>query len=135
MLSPRHNRLATLFLLLVYVTASTFSGLLHSHSHDLAVDHVSHCERHNHGEDCRPGARDHGSEEGVDVAHRDAAHQPLHDDDCAVCRFLGHRTTPAEVVELDGSHQLSVQLTVICTHAPTESAPRSFHARAPPFVG
>jgi hypothetical protein len=32
-------------------------------------------------------------------------------------------------------HHLSVQLTVICTHAATESAPRSFHARAPPLVG
>jgi hypothetical protein len=129
MLSPRQNRLATLSLLLVYVTASTFSGLLHSHSHDCAVD------RHNHSECCRSGPHDHGFEEGVCLAHCEPAHQPLHDDDCAVCRFLGHRTTPAEVVEIDGLHHLSVQLPVVSTQAPSESTPRSFHARAPPLVG
>jgi hypothetical protein len=135
MLTARQNRLATISLLLAYLTASTFSGFLHDHHHGLALGHPSACGHHTesgHEACCTHGHGDVSRERAG--ASRDH-HQPPHNDECSVCRFLSHRSARIEIIELCGLPELSVQLTVFCAKQPTQFAPGSFHPRAPPLLG
>lgn len=132
MLSTRYNRLTSQLVIVAYVAASTLSGLFHSHadhdhaapSHGVAVCHHDEAEH-----DCQPD----------DVARGLISHptddNSWHDDDCAVCRFVGQRTMPIESGQVDLHYDLSVELAVVHSICTAIAVERTTHSRAPPLLG
>ena len=91
MLAKSQTRLTRGLLLVAYLLATSTAVLFHDHSspceHDHSLGPAAHCG----ADDC-----DHLAQSGID--HEEGAvdsgaslpsQDPLADDDCAVCRFLG----------------------------------------------
>jgi hypothetical protein len=140
---PRQHRLTTCLLLAAYLAANTFSGLFHDHSGEGHSGEGHACEGHLDGSaGCRHAAADHDSchdeHDSDDVAclSDDAADgNPLHDDECAVCRFVGQRVMAVQTGGLDCLCDLIVELTAVHAVQPSVTIARTMHSRAPPLPG
>jgi hypothetical protein len=135
MLHPRRFPLLSVLLLAAYVAASTFGGLFH--------DHAGH-GHHEADSGCQHGRAEHrcpGQPADEDDAHQVAGvsqeapdDDPLHDDDCEVCRFVAQKVVAVETASLERLCQLSVDLTTVDVSQPTAKVTRTTHSRAPPLA-
>ncbi|HEX3727543.1 MAG TPA: hypothetical protein VHV08_14920 [Pirellulales bacterium] len=140
MLRARCQRLTTFVLLSAYLAVNTVNGLFHDHA---SHSHVSH--GHESHEHCLATAwHEHGAaddehhepsgDESPGLSGRDVAHPALHDEDCAVCHFVGqptiHGDSPAPTVSTT-----SVELSVEHTSQTCVASARTVHSRAPPALG
>jgi hypothetical protein len=128
MLHARINRLATLGLLAVYVTASTLGGLFHDHAHvaDGCCTIASACHDHHDAAD------DHDEHEHAAACEHCGDSRLLGDDECCVCRFLGQRTTPVEPAAFVAVSDACTDVAIACPVQMPASFPRTLQSRAPP---
>ena len=137
MLRPHRHRWATLLLLAAYVAASTVGGLFHDHG-----SRCSHEERDQDAAACSQLAgdqRQHADDADADHLANEAGHRhggnPLHDDDCSVCRFVAQRVLACEVGTLDCSCELVVEFSpppALPAGCRCRSAPRTLALPRPP---
>jgi hypothetical protein len=115
--------------LAAFVAANTFSALWHDHSHDehVAVVPCDH-EHHDHAGACE----EHGAATSVSGQHHHAA---LHDDDCAVCRFVGQRSHLAASSAAVQSCPLAQRVELLPRRVPAETYVPAARPRAPPLPG
>lgn len=121
-------------MLAAYVAASTLGGLLHDHAGhghcDVAGCQQGTADRENPGH--RAGEADHAREvAGLNQDSPDG--DPLHDDDCVVCRFVAQRVVAVETASLERLCKLSVELSIIRVRQATAPIARTVHSRAPPL--
>jgi hypothetical protein len=139
MFYPRRHRWLTSSLVAAYLAANTLGGLLHDHADNGHGGH-GHLDGQAH---CQHGPSDHKCDQADDPASHDVADAtehsdhggPLHDDDCAVCRFAGQRVLAVETGPLERLCDLSVELTVVCARQIAATRAPTTHSRAPPPVG
>jgi hypothetical protein len=146
MIQPSQNRLLTCLLLAAYVAVSTLSSLFHDHgcdSHGSCAGHGAsslchHTADHDgdHHADAEHG-RSHDEDLATldhDVLDHDAAEQPLHDDDCTICRFVGQRVMPVAVTSPQRLCDFHVELPALRVSQPLVPLARTLHSRAPPTL-
>ncbi|HTU25290.1 MAG TPA: hypothetical protein VMF30_07835 [Pirellulales bacterium] len=138
-------RLTRGLLLVAYLFATQAASLFHDHSADHPCTAADHCAGNHHAGDhdsCdahEHGFHEHGFHEHDGEIESQAAslpaHDPLADDDCAVCRFLGLKTLPVAPPVAVDSHEL------VATSEPAEPVHEACpiegttHSRAPPQLG
>jgi hypothetical protein len=135
MFGKSQTRLTRGLLLVAYLLATSTAVLFHDHSgpceHDHAIGHA-HCG----GCDC-----DHLATTATDH-DEEAAHNaplpcpdPLADDDCAVCRFLGLCSLPVAPPAVLASGDLPIVANPSEPIHEARPLDRTLHSRAPPRLG
>ncbi|MBI3837200.1 MAG: hypothetical protein HY288_04605 [Planctomycetia bacterium] len=119
MIHPRLHQLTTLGLLIAYLAASSVVGLLHDH--DEALPSAS--------------AAGPSTKDVAVLSIGSADDHSAHDDDCAICRFLGQRSLSHAIRPIDRLCKLCVELTLVYASQSASPIARTTHSRAPPLFG
>lgn len=137
MFGKSQTRLTRGLLLVVYFLATSTATLFHDHSapcdHDHSIGQSAHCGACDGDHLAQAGT---GHEEG---AVRSSAplpcQDPLADDDCAVCRFLGLCSLPVAPPPVLASGDLLVAADPAEPIHEARPLDRTLHSRAPPRLG
>ena len=131
------RRFLTLISLAAYLAATLAGDLFHVHGpSDPCASGHHHCggsDHHHH-----PGHAAHagscGHEHGV-AGHysRPCDGQPLHDDDCTVCRFQGQKVLPVALPDAAVSHDRIAELVQAEPPVVLNIFARVFDTRGPPI--
>jgi hypothetical protein len=130
MLAPGRNRLTTCVLLAAYLAATTLGGLFHDHACEVHASCAAACQ-HDHDGHHDP----HADDDVAGLGDEPADGNPLHDDACAICRFVGQRVMTVEAAELVRLCSLNVELPAVRISQPSAPLARTIHSRAPPLHG
>jgi hypothetical protein len=128
------TRLTRGLLLVVYVLATSTAALFHDHAGPCGggatcPEHATACVDHDHAA---------GSCHEDGAAASDAplpCHDPLADDDCAVCRFLGLCSLPVAPPAVLAQGDLLIRANPAEPIDAARPFDRAIHSRGPPRLG